>query len=509
MKASTTVAPTQSSVPETPTPSLSPAELAAQLRKRITSDLTTWKEKFASASEKGVASLEGRVVEIVHTYLAGGAQSDGDKLVAALENAVEDQTTAIKRHISALTESLPFADVPEEEAAAIEELLKEIRNSAVSIRDRAHVIREWHVSFEEGLIRQVSAAVNSTLAVLDNVRDLGLQEIGMRWAWMDGVTYKDWEDYHALKEEFEDWKGKFREIGLQHARIESAKDTADEALSRGMDVAEAAAKELARLKEVGRWKIAAREVSEDFDTRSEPPPTLPKPASAEEDIPAAQDEDQEVLSEAEEPTADANDTAGDANADVDGESPELDNTEKSTESQDAGSDDESFVDDKAEPDVVYEQESTNDDNQDNAGAPESNEEADVELNKGSFGAAASVIPEEAADSDYDTDNLDQDEIVEAEATKLSEAVDAEVYNTAPAASQESQSIEDLLSHILGDANSDFAEKVLERLNAMNPNAKPNQDSASWPNDKVDADAKTPEQPQAADTNEDQSARNDL
>lgn len=509
MKASTTVAPTQSSVPETPTPSLSPAELAAQLRKRITSDLATWKEKFASASEKGVASLEGRVVEIVHTYLAGGAQSDGDKLVAALENAVEDQTTAIKRHISALTESLPFADVPEEEAAAIEELLKEIRNSAVSIRDRAHVIREWHVSFEEGLIRQVSAAVNSTLAVLDNVRDLGLQEIGMRWAWMDGVTYKDWEDYHALKEEFEDWKGKFREIGLQHARIESAKDTADEALSRGMDVAEAAAKELARLKEVGRWKIAAREVSEDFDTRSEPPPPLPKPASAEEDIPAAQDEDQEVLSEAEEPTADANDTAGDANADVDGESPELDNTEKSTESQDAGSDDESFVDDKAEPDVVYEQESTNDDNQGNAGAPESNEEADVELNKGSFGAAASVIPEETADSGYDTDNLDQDEIVEAEATKLSEAVDAEVYNTAPAASQESQSIEDLLSHILGDANSDFAEKVLERLNAMNPNAKPNQDSASWPNDKVDADADTPEQPQAADTNEDQSARNDL
>lgn len=505
---STTVAPTSSSVSETPTPSLSPAELAAQLRKKITSDLTTFKEKFASASEKGVASLEGRVVEIVDTYLAGGAQSDGDKLLAALESAVEGQTTTIKHRISALTESLPFTDAPEEEAAAIEELLKEIRNSAVSIRDRAHVIREWHVTFEEGLIRQVSASVNSTLAVLDNVRDLGLQEIGMRWAWMDGVTYKDWEDYHALKDEFEDWKGKFREIGLQHARIESAKDTADEALSRGMDVAEAAAKELARLKEVGRWKIAAREVSEDFDTRSEPPPPLPKPASAEEDIPAAQDEDQEVLSKTEEQTADVNDTADDANAEVDAESPELDNAEKSTESQDAGSDDESFSNDKAESDVIIEQESTNDNNQDNAGAPESNEEAEG-FNKASFGVAASVIPEEATDSGYDTDNLEQDEIVEAEASKLSEAVDAEVYNTGPAASQESQSIEDLLSHILGDTNSDFAEKVLERLNAMNHNAKPGQESASSSNDKVEGDAETPEQPHAADANDDQSARNDL
>lgn len=506
MKASTTVASTPSSVSETPTPSLSPAELAAQLRKKIASDLTTWKEKFASASEKGVANLEGRVVEIVDTYLASGAQSDGDKLVAALESAVEDETTAIKRHISALTESLPFVDAPEEEAAAIEKLLKEIRNTAISIRDRAHIIREWHVSFEEGLIRQVSIAVNSTLSVLDNVRDLGLQEIGMRWAWMDGVTYKDWEDYQALKEEFEDWKGKFREIGLQHARIESAKDTADDALSRGMDVAEAAAKELARLKEVGRWKIAAREISEDFSTRSEAPPPLPKPASAEEDIPAAQDEDQVVLSEAEEPTADVNDTAGDADVEVDGESPKLDNVEKSTESQDAG---ESFSDDKAEPDVVSEQVSTNDDNQDNAGTSESNEGADVEFSKGFFGAAASVIPEEATDSGYDTDNLDQDEIVEAEATKLSEAVDAEVYNTAPAASQESQSIEDLLSHILGDTNTDFAEKVMARLNAMNQNAKPNQESASSPNDKVDGDAETQEQPQVADANEDQSARNDL
>ncbi|KAL4910238.1 hypothetical protein BDW74DRAFT_49835 [Aspergillus multicolor] len=446
----------------TPTPSLSPSQLAAQIRDKIASDLVTWKERFASASEKGVDSLEGRVVEIVDAYVAGGAQAEGEKLVDALEGVVEEQTAAIKNRISALTEALPFADSPEEEQAAIEELLKEVRSSAVSIRDRAHVLREWHVSFETNLLDKVSVAVNSTLSVLDNVRDLGLQEIGLRWALMDGVTYKDWEDYHALKEEFEDWKAKFREIGLQHAQIDAVKETADETLSRGMDVAEAAAKELARLKEVGRWKIAAREVSEDFDTKLEPPPPLPKPAVEAEETPLLQDEAQEVLTEPEEKPLDENDTATGSDAETDSESPELDGAQEAEEIQDTGSDTaaESIVsEDRAGHDTeVSEPEHT--------AIPESNP----------FGAAAAaVLLEKAAAEIDDVDNLEFDEVVvDAEATKISEALSEslgfESLNTEPtpsqAPAQQEQSIEDLLSHILADTDPAFADKVLKRLNAI-------------------------------------------
>ncbi|KAL5339795.1 hypothetical protein BJX70DRAFT_147376 [Aspergillus crustosus] len=452
------VSTTPSSVPvPTPTPSLSPAEMAAQLREKIASDLLTWKERFASASERGVESLEGRVVEIVDTFLSTGVQSDGEKLVAALESAVADQITTIRNHITKLTESLPSEDAPKEEAAAIEELLNEIRNSAVSIRDRAHFLREWHVSFEQELVQKVSVAVNATLAVLDNVRNLGLQEVGTRWAWMDGVTYKDWEDYYALKDEFEDWKARFREIGLQHARIDAAKESSDDILSRGMEVAESAAKELARLKEVGRWKIAAREISEDFETRSEPPPQLPKPSRT-ADVPVVSDEAEEIILEAENNSPDAEKIT---EADTGSSEPE---DLKLVEDLDVDSDVEGLSDSSS--DSIFSDDSADEDSESDTESLEQ-DEIHSQPNKVPFGAAAA-----AADFD-NAENLDYDEVVDVEATKLSEALSqslgVEELNAQPTQSQDptqNKAVEDLLSKLLADKDESFAEEIRKRLNAL-------------------------------------------
>jgi hypothetical protein len=256
---------------------MSPTERVAQSREKIESDLRTWQEKFAAAVDKGFVDLEGRLYELVEGYINDRVKSYGESLVPALETIVEHELSSVKLRIGELTESLPNEDSPAEKAAQAE-LSKDIRQAAIAIRDRAHAIREWHKSFDQELVRRVSIAVNSTLDVLDSVRDLGLQEIGMRWAWMDGVTYKDWARYHTLKAQFEDWKGKFRDVGMHHSKLEDARALSDDILSRGMDAAEAAAKELARLKNVGKWKIAAREVSDNFDTRSCSPPPRPKPS---------------------------------------------------------------------------------------------------------------------------------------------------------------------------------------------------------------------------------------
>jgi hypothetical protein len=300
--------------------------------------------------------------------------------------------------------------------------------------------------------------VNATLAVLDDVRDLGLQEIGMRWAWMEGVTYKDWEDYHALKAEFEDWKEKFREIGLKHARIEAAKENADDILSRGMDVAEAAAKELARLKDVGKWKIAAREVSEDFDTRSEPPPPLPKPTTpVEEDIPVVADE--------EDAEATVNDNATEADSEA---SVRNDQVVKPGDSQDT------LADDKISEVSATDSESDleNEDLKD---------QIDFDVPQAAFGAAAAAVPvsnEAAAD---DTDSLEHDEVVEAEATKLSEALSQslgveELSSTPiPTPSQAptpNKAVEDLLSQLLADKDAAYAEEILKKLHAIYETAEP-------------------------------------
>lgn len=255
---------------------LTPSQQIEQAREIIASDLRTWQEKFAVAADKGVEDLEERIQEIVASQINSGAKEHGESLVTALKTVVDHQLSTVKERINSIVESLPTGEAPQDEENAQDELLKEIRSAGLSIRDRAHALREWYNSVDNDLVRRVSAAVDDTLHILDGIRDLGLQEIGMRWAWMDGVTYKDWAKYHALKARFEDWRSEVRDVGMQHDKVEEARNIINDILSQGMAIAEHAAKELTRLKEVGKWKIETRDISDNFDTRTDPP-SRPKP----------------------------------------------------------------------------------------------------------------------------------------------------------------------------------------------------------------------------------------
>jgi len=280
-----TSAVTTTSTTEAPSakPTLSAEEEAKQARDQIDSDLQRWQDKFAVAADKGIEDLEERIEGVVMALIASSADSHGQSLSTALEAVAAEKLSVVKQHINHLAQSLPEEDAPEEEKSAGEQLVSEIRNSAIAVRDRAHTLREWAISFDDELARRVGAAVNSTLDVLNNIRDLGLQEIGIRWAWMDGVTYKDWARYHALKAQLEDWRNEIRSIGMNHKSVAQAKAVASEILGTGMEIAEDTAKELIRLKDVGTWKLAAREVSDNFDTRTEAPPPRPKPAEEAEE----------------------------------------------------------------------------------------------------------------------------------------------------------------------------------------------------------------------------------
>ncbi|KAE8554730.1 hypothetical protein EYB25_003271 [Talaromyces marneffei] len=257
--------------------SLTPEQQKEKTREQVISDLRLWQQKFAVAADNGVDDLGERVEQIVTSQLESGSKKHAESLIEALEAAQEHEISKIKQHINSIIEGLSPYDAPEDEQKANEDLLQYIRSSGGTIRDHAHALREWYNGFEQELYRRVADAAHSTLEVLDEIRDLGLQEIGMRWAWMDGVTYKDWEKYHALRKQFDEWREEVFMAGMQHEMVEEAKAIANDILGRGMAVAEDAAKELSRLKEVGKWKIQAREVSEDFETRNEAPPPLPKP----------------------------------------------------------------------------------------------------------------------------------------------------------------------------------------------------------------------------------------
>lgn len=317
---------TSTSTTEAPAkPTLSPIEEAQQAREKIDSDLERWQRKFSLAADKGVEDLEERIVEIVSALVASSANSHGKSLAVALQSVSSEQISSIRHRINELAESMPEEADGLVEEATTSLLVQEIRNSAISVRDRAHVLREWSSSFEDELVRRVTAAVESTLAVLDSIRDLGLQEIGMRWAWNDGVTYKDWAKYHALKAQLEEWRNEIREVGVNHSSVSEARIVANEIMDTGMHDAEEAAKELVRLKDVGIWKIAAREVSDNFETRTGEPPRPQPPVVVEEtdEEASSETESSETTSDSEsaaafEPTEEALEPHTDVGVDADG-----------------------------------------------------------------------------------------------------------------------------------------------------------------------------------------------
>lgn len=263
--------------------SLTSEEKIANAREQVASDLRNWQMKFAAAADNGIEDLSARVREIAAGHWEATSRQQGETLLQAVESVIDSELSNVRAQINNIIEGLPPHDAPEDEDAALRLLNETVRSAGVAIKDKAHALREWYNNSEQELVRKVLEAARSTVEVLDHIRDLGLQEIGMRWAWMDGVTYKDWAKYHETRKQFDAWRREVIESGLNHEKVEEVQAAAGELLSRGMTMAEDAAKELTRLKEVGRWKIAAREVSDNFETREEPPPPLPKPGTASPD----------------------------------------------------------------------------------------------------------------------------------------------------------------------------------------------------------------------------------
>ncbi|KAI9734281.1 MAG: hypothetical protein M1834_002385 [Cirrosporium novae-zelandiae] len=255
-------------------PSITPEEEAEKVHEKTTLDLRNWQEKFAKAADKGSDDLKERISEITERQIENQAQSVGKSLIIELEETVRSQITSLKDKINSIVESLPEDWEQNDVDVADSELSSAVRTAGLAIKNKAQEIRSWKDSYIKETYSLVKAAVDSTVEVLDEIRDLGLQEIGMRWAWMEGVTYKDWANYHELKKTFDEWRGEVKATAHHHDGLGKSKAAGDEIESMAMSLAEDSAKELTIIKQVGLWKIRARDVTDDFSTRTVPAPVL-------------------------------------------------------------------------------------------------------------------------------------------------------------------------------------------------------------------------------------------
>ncbi|KAM3472221.1 hypothetical protein MY5147_005402 [Beauveria neobassiana] len=246
---------------EAPEPEENESDMQRRVREMVTSDLELWQEKFAAQAEQGAAEIEDGVDEIARRMIDQEANVVGVSLIQQLEETITAEITNLKHKINALVSQ----HLQGTEIDAVEETIQAVRAAGVAIKSKAQAIRSWREQYDEDLRSTVLSTSDVHFAILDETRSLALQQIGMKWAWTDGVTYKDWAKYHELKSTFKDWTEELKQLIVTHPTLLEAQDAVVEIEDRGMTIAAAAAKELASLKEVVQWKMDAEDVSDEFD----------------------------------------------------------------------------------------------------------------------------------------------------------------------------------------------------------------------------------------------------
>ena len=231
-------------------------------REMVASDLAMWQNKFAAQADEGATAMEDTVDEIARDMMNKGANKNGRGLIAELKAAIEKGTADAKEKITTTVE----AAEPGSEKESVEFCVAAIRSAGVTIKKKAQVIRGWRQDYDTELQETVLDAADVHFAILDETRNLALQNIGMKWAWTDGVTYKDWQKYHELKGALSDWADELKQLIISHPTLLEAQDASAQIEDEGMAMASAAAQELGRLKEVAGWKITARDATYNFNS---------------------------------------------------------------------------------------------------------------------------------------------------------------------------------------------------------------------------------------------------
>jgi hypothetical protein len=229
-------------------------------RETVAEDLEQWQNKFAQAADEGALEIEDRVEEIAKRMIRRQARTMGKSLIAQLQDTVSAETETLKNDIIKIVDSEKNLEDRKEE------VVQAVRKVGLSIKEKAQDIRSWRENYEIELEMAVTKASESHFKILDSIRDLALQKIGMKWAWMDGITYKDWAKYHQLRDKFDEWTDDLKKLIVTHPGLEEAQDAAAEVEETGMEVAQKAAQELGRLKQVGIWKAIASDATPNFDS---------------------------------------------------------------------------------------------------------------------------------------------------------------------------------------------------------------------------------------------------
>jgi hypothetical protein len=199
-----------------------------------------------------------------------GVHGHGAALVVQLEETAESAVANFKAFIQKTVKSLPEDPTEEQLESAHKKVVAKTKDFGVAVKERAQAVRTWKATYDQETDSLVRAAVSSTVEVLEKIYGLGLQEVGMRWAWLDGVTYQDWQKYHKLRHTLTEWQAEVEAVGAKHEGLKFAHDEAAKLEDKALSTASTMVSELVRLKDVSKWKLWAEDASDDFTDKKVP-----------------------------------------------------------------------------------------------------------------------------------------------------------------------------------------------------------------------------------------------
>lgn len=232
-------------------------------RETVAEDLHAWQEKYAKAADEGAAEIEKSVEEISKRMIRRSARTSGKALLDDLQKTVISNLVKLRRDVQNIVGAVKQESATPAEAE--EQVLVVVRRAGVEIKEKAQAVRSWREEYGKELQDTISRAAENHFQILGSIRDLALQRIGMKWAWMEGVTYKDWAKYHQLKGRFEEWENDLEQLIVTHPGLEAATAAGQAVEDEAMGLASSAAKELGRLRQVAELKIAELDDSDEFD----------------------------------------------------------------------------------------------------------------------------------------------------------------------------------------------------------------------------------------------------
>ncbi|KAI0406575.1 hypothetical protein F4802DRAFT_85570 [Xylaria palmicola] len=233
-------------------------ELAA---KTVAKDLELWEGKFSQVAEEGASEIEERVDEISARMIKHHANTMGKSLITQLQTTAHSELESLKKDIVEILET-----DKNDPKGRDDKLAAAVRAAGLKIKNKAQNIRDWRHSYEQETEIAVTKAAQEHFTILEQTRDLALQKIGMKWAWMDGVTYKDWQKYHQLRARFDEWTEDLKRLITTHPGLIAAQSAGTNIEDEGMAIAHEAATELGRLKQVAAWKAAAEDYTDNFES---------------------------------------------------------------------------------------------------------------------------------------------------------------------------------------------------------------------------------------------------